>query len=42
MLANGIVIMREHGYLKYLKYIWSKYGKVYLQQFRKKTKHECC
>lgn len=36
MLANGVVIMREHDYLKYLKYVWSKYGKVYLQQFRKK------
>lgn len=40
MLANSVIILKEHDYMKYLTYVWIKHRKKYLKQFRKKTKRE--
>lgn len=40
MLANNVIILTSKDYQQYLDYVSEKYGKNYLKQFRKKTRHE--
>lgn len=38
MLENGVKILKEGDYMKYIRYVEGKYGKKYLSQFKNKSK----